>query len=173
MEFRNAELEVASEARSVAGYGAVYDVEAQLPQWRERIAKKAVQLAPDVKLLVEHDRTRLLARTKSRTLELRTDQRGLAFSSPLPDTTLGRDIREQLARGDLDGASIGFQVIRDSWKGELRTIHELMVFEISLTADPAYADAAVALRTRHDPLAAHRRRAAMYRTLIGGDRAHG
>ena len=74
---------------------------------------------------------------------------GLRFRLQLPDTSVGRDLRALAARGDLGGMSFGFRAIRDSWDGDLRTLHEVELHEISVVqAFPAYTDTNVALRSR-------------------------
>ena len=52
-------------------------------------------------------------------------------------------------RGDLGGVSMGFVATRDSWAGDLRTLHEVELFEVSIVqAHPAYSDTTVSLRSR-------------------------
>jgi HK97 family phage prohead protease len=97
----------------------------------------------DVRLLINHDGNGLpLARTKSGTLRLHEDRRGLKFDAVLPDTEAGRSAWEAVRRGDVDGMSFGFNVIRDSWQqagGEvLRTLREVSLAEVSLVGWPAY-----------------------------------
>ena len=50
-----------------------------------------------------HDPSRLLARTKSGTLRLEEDSKGLRFELDLPDTTEGRDLLALAERGDIGG----------------------------------------------------------------------
>jgi hypothetical protein len=82
---------------------------------------------------------------------LREDDRGLAVEIDLPDTQVGRDLRESMSRGDIDGMSFGFRVTKQDWdeSGDtpLRTIREVELFEVSVVTFPAYADTEIALRS--------------------------
>ncbi|HRN61104.1 MAG TPA: HK97 family phage prohead protease, partial [Luteimonas sp.] len=70
------------------------------------------------------------------------------YALTLPDTSVGNDIRELAQRGDIGGVSMGFRAVRDSWSGDLRTLHEVELHEISIvSAHPAYADTTVTLRS--------------------------
>jgi hypothetical protein len=42
--------------------------------------------------MVDHDRSKVLARTRSGNLKLSEDSTGLAFEVSLPDTSLARDV---------------------------------------------------------------------------------
>lgn len=179
IERRAAEVPVAKDLK-VGGLAAVYNRETEIfPGLREKIAdgafKRALDGTDDVRLLVEHDRGRLLARSKSGTLRLRNAKKGLDYEGDLPDTQEGRDIATLLERGDLDGASIGFIVLKESWvydakRGDLRTVEEAQLFDVSLVSFPAYAETTAALRSRFagpNPLTIHRLRARAWSTLIG------
>lgn len=127
----------------------------------------------DVKLLVAHDHARLLARTRSKTLTIENTSSGLRFSATLPDTTVGRDVREQLQRGDLSGEmSFGFvplkvtRAIED--KMEVRTVTEGALFEFSVVQDAAYPQTTSELRSAFSDCATERAHALLdiARTLI-------
>lgn len=141
------------EGRQLSGVAAPFGVVADIGQFRERIAPGAfaATLAEnrDVLALAEHDATRVLARTRSGSLKLAETARGLEYSLMLPDTTIANDLRALAARGDLGGVSIGFRCVRDSWEGDIRTLHEIELHEISIvSAFPAYPETTVALRSR-------------------------
>src|SRR3546814_14664458 len=61
----------------------------------------------------------VLGRTKSGTLTLTEDDTGLAFALDMPDTAAARDLIALAERGDLGGASFGFNVPKDgdAWTG--------------------------------------------------------
>ena len=91
--------------------------------------------------LADHDPRRVLARTKSGTLRLSEDTRGLAFDMDVPNTTAGRDILELAERSDLGGMSFGFTVAKDGerWQGDRRELRSITLHEISVvSAWPAY-----------------------------------
>lgn len=155
-----AELRASAGGRRLAGYAAVFNRPARIgPDGRggftETIAPGAFRAAvgplSDVLALVDHDPTRLLARTRSGTLRLQEDAHGLAFELDLPDTQLGSDIRALAARGDLGGCSFGFTVPAggDTWSGDRRELRAVALAEMSIVqAHPAYAETTVAVRSR-------------------------
>ena len=152
-----APLEVRAESRTIAGYAAVFNSETDIGgMFREQIAPGAFKpsLTGDVRALFDHDSSHVLGRTKSGTLRMSEDEHGLAVEIDLPDTQTGRDLRESMARGDIDGMSFGFRVTKQEWdeSGEtpLRTIREVELFEVSVVTFPAYADTEVALRSLED-----------------------
>jgi HK97 family phage prohead protease len=117
----------------------------------ERIAPNAFGAldGADVKLYYNHDASALLARTTSKTLTLDSRGDGLHYAASLPDTTLGRDVRELMKRGDLSGSmSFGFFVTRDAWNAKRteRTVEQAKLVEISLVQDPAYPQTSSSLR---------------------------
>src|SRR3546814_8215181 len=78
------------------GYAATYGSEARLGGFVETIAPGAFRstLGGDILALLDHDAGKVLGRTRSGTLRLSEDSRGLAFSLDLPDTQAGRDVEE-------------------------------------------------------------------------------
>ncbi|MBX9634280.1 MAG: HK97 family phage prohead protease, partial [Magnetospirillum sp.] len=108
-------------------------------------------LAPerDVLALVDHDQTKVLARTRSGTLRLSEDPRGLSFSLDVPDTQAGHDVLALAGRGDLGGMSFGFTVAKDGqrWEGRRRELRGIILHEISVvSAWPAYQGTSVQAR---------------------------
>ena len=141
------------EGRQLVGLAAPYGSEAKIADFREVIAPGAftrtLAESRDILALADHDPARVLGRTKSGTLQLREDANGLTFELQVPDTSTGRDLRALAERGDLGGVSVGFIATRDSWNGELRTLHEVELHEISIVqAHPAYPETTVSLRSR-------------------------
>jgi len=109
---------------------------------------------PDVRALFNHDTSSVLGRTKSGTLALSVDEVGLVFVCQIPDTQVGRDVRTLVARGDIDGCSFGFRVVKSKvthrdGQPSIRTLLEVELFEISPAVTfPAYEQTEVALRAR-------------------------
>lgn len=105
-------------------------------------------LSNDILCLVDHDETKLLGRTKSKTLALREDTEGLHYDVLLPETGLGRDTLELANRGDIGGVSVGFFIVREVWQGNTRRVLEADLREISIiSAFPAYTQTTVELRS--------------------------
>lgn len=112
---------------------------------------------PDVFACYQHDTTQLLGRTSSGTFRLSEDERGLAYELDLPDTTLGRDVRKLVERGDLRGVSICFHAEEEAFEelpeGALRrTIHRASLYEISIVTDPAYRNSTAGFRSAQEAL---------------------
>jgi HK97 family phage prohead protease len=102
----------------------------------------------DILALTEHSTNNLLGRMSAGNLTLVEDAVGLRFTLELPDTQLGRDVRELVGRGILRGMSFSFSVTKDSWtKGDdgrsRRTVHDLTLFEVSVVSTPAYPSTSV------------------------------
>ena len=141
------------EGRQLVGLAAPYGSEAKIADFRETIAPGAftrtLSEGRDILALADHDPARVLGRTKSGTLELEETVHGLQFRLQLPDTSAGRDLRALAERGDLGGVSFGFTATRDTWEGELRTLHEVELHEVSIVqAHAAYPTTTVSLRSR-------------------------
>lgn len=157
MEFerRAAAAEIRAAGRKLQGYAATFGAEARIGSYVETIAAGAfgASLADgrDVLALVDHDPGRLLARTKSGTLRLAEDTRGLHFDLDVPDTQLGRDMLELARRDDLGGMSFAFKVRPDGerWTGQRRELRVIDLAEVSIVqAWPAYPDTTIAARNR-------------------------
>jgi HK97 family phage prohead protease len=138
----------------VVGYASVYESRSEDLGGFHEVVKpsafsKTLSEGRDVRALAFHNPERLLGRTKSGTLKLGSDSRGLQFELSLPRTRDGDDIREQLSRGDITGASFSFSVKAEKWLqgGTLRELHDVALHEISLVATPAYQETSVALRS--------------------------
>lgn len=125
---------------------------------------------PDVRALYNHDTSAVLGRTASGTLRLSVDDEGLLFEDDLPDTIDGQRARELVRRGDIDGCSFGFSIVRNqltqrSGLPAVHTIFDVDLYEISIAvAFPAYPQTDVALRTKdrgrtapHTPFLDHAR----------------
>ena len=171
LELRAA-AEIRAAGRRLEGYAAVFNTPAPIGSFVETIAPGAFRASLaaaglDALALVDHDPGRLLARTRSGTLRLVEDARGLAFDLDVPDTQLGHDVLALAQRGDLGGCSFGFRVDRDAWPAhDKRTLLAVNLVEISIVhAFPAYAQTSVAARSRPasgDPVRVRRRFLELY-----------
>lgn len=144
--------------KTLSGYAAVFNSEANLGTFSEVIRPgafaKSLATGSSIRALYHHDAHALLGTTRGGTLQLREDAHGLAFELALPDTSHGRDLAILVDRGDVQGCSFGFKVPEggDRWEERsgvmVRELLEVDLHEVTLTADPAYADTSVALRAR-------------------------
>ncbi len=148
---------VQAQGRKVTGYAAVFNRETDLGEFWEQIApgafRRSLESRRNIRALYDHQTGAVLGTTQAHTLELREDSHGLHFTLELPDTSVGRDVAELVKRGDVSGCSFGFRVNPHGEKWErradvaVRTLTDVTLAEITLTADPAYADTEVALRS--------------------------
>ncbi|MDZ3836822.1 MAG: HK97 family phage prohead protease [Rhodospirillales bacterium] len=142
----------------LAGYAAVYGAwSSDLGGFAERVAPGAFDAslaAPrDILALWDHRERHVLGRVGAGTLRLGSDAIGLSFELDLPDTTAGRDLAVLVSRRDVAGASFAFRVQPggERWSfddGKVRrTLTDVALAEITVTAQPAYGETSVALRS--------------------------
>jgi uncharacterized protein len=141
------------EANVIDGYAAVFNSKTTIGDdwWTEEIAPGAFSdaIGGDVRALFNHDWNNVLGRTKSKTLKLSEDERGLKFEVDLPNTSFAKDLVESLKRGDINQCSFGFYPTEETWDYNVepahRTINKVELFEVSVVSIPAYEDTEVAL----------------------------
>jgi HK97 family phage prohead protease len=141
------------EGLTLSGYACVFDVEYEMyggPPWGwdESVDPgafdKTLREKPDVQLLVNHGGLPL-ARTKSGTLRLSTDNIGLDTSANLePRSSIVQDLALAMDRGDIDEMSFAFRVLRQEWDEEYVkrrllevSIHRGDVSVVNYGANPA------------------------------------
>lgn len=148
--------ELRAAGRKLHGLAAPYNSPASIGSYVETIKPGAMRASlaagKDVLALLDHDPTRLLARSSNGTLRLTETDQGLSFELDAPDTQLGRDAVTMAEAGLLGGVSIGFRVAKggDVWPTPT-TRHLLAVdlVELSLIqAFPAYGATSVQARFR-------------------------
>jgi HK97 family phage prohead protease len=155
--FNFTEIRANSEGEpKIEGHAAVFDqLSEDLGGFFERIAQGAFSntiLDADVRALWNHNPDFPLARTKSGTLTLGEDEKGLAFSLHVPDTQYARDLLVSLKRGDVSQMSFGFRTLRDKWENVdgkiIRTLLEVELYDVSPVTYPAYPQTSAAVRSR-------------------------
>lgn len=145
------ELRASTEQRTLEGYAAKFGSEARIGDFTETIRAGAFSrtLDKDILALVDHDTSRLLARTNTGTLELKEDNQGLWFRIKVPETTTGNDILALAKRGDLGGMSFGFLPDKEEWNGNRRELLSVDLREISVAQSwPAYPETTVQARNQ-------------------------
>ena len=141
----------------ISGYAARFGDETIIAgAFRERLQpgafSRSLRENPDVVMLLDHDTGRVLGRTSAGTLTLREDRIGLWFSLDVDASTPeGQTALGTVRRQDVKGCSFGFIVRAEEWDDggdrlPLRTITDVDLFEITLTAFPAYPTTSAALR---------------------------
>jgi len=148
--------ELRAKGRRLEGYAATFGAEARIGAFTETIAPGAFAASlaerADILALLDHDPGKVLARTKSKTLRLAEDSRGLAFDLDVPATTVGNDVLALAERGDIGGASFAFTIKSEQWDKERRTLEAVDLHEISIvSAWPAYEGTVVQARARSLP----------------------
>lgn len=141
------ELRAEGDGNTFSGYAALFNSPSEPLPFTEVIAPgaftRSLKSRNDVKMLWNHDSGQVLASTRSGTLSLVEDERGLKVTAVLPDTTAGRDARELISKGIVDAMSFGFSVPSggDSWSsdGNTRTLKSVRLHEVSVVAWPAYS----------------------------------
>ncbi len=108
----------------------------------------------DVVATYDHDSARILGRTRTNTLQLSKDERGLRFRIPFqsgdPDHEL---VAGKIRRGLITGASFTFALpdggeeIRHERTETVRELHHVTLHELGPVAMPAYAGSDAAVRS--------------------------
>jgi HK97 family phage prohead protease/HK97 family phage major capsid protein len=137
------------------GYAVRYGSTSEDLGFREIIEpgafSKHLRTDPDVRALIEHDASKIIGRTTSRTLQVIEDDGGVRVSIDPPNNQTGNDLIESVRRGDLSAMSFGFRALNDRWEtrdGEpFRTIVEGALYDVSVTAFPSYPDTTIAVRS--------------------------
>ncbi len=117
----------------LTGYASTTETPYEVQDFKETIArgafKRTLSEGPDVVLLVNHDGIPL-ARTKSGTLTLSEDARGLRVDADLDaQNPLVQSLRSPMERGDLTEMSFAFRATDDDWTEDYseRTIREVSI----------------------------------------------
>jgi HK97 family phage prohead protease len=155
--FTNLELRAMADGEddwTVRGYAAVFDSPSEPLPFTEYVKrgafKKTIKDRSDVRLLIDHTGVPL-ARTKSGTLTLTEDDKGLFMEANLdPANPDAVKIRSALKRGDLSQMSFAFETIKDSWNAErtVRELKEVRLHDVSIVTYPAYEETSAEMRNK-------------------------
>ena len=113
-------------------------------------------LGGDIRALINHDTSLVLGRTKSGTLTLREDARGLWGSVRInPQDGDAMNLYRRVQRGDVDQCSFGFYIEAETREvledGTVRyTINKVRLLEVSVVTFPAYEETSVSARGRQE-----------------------
>lgn len=165
-EIRVAELRAAQTAgendgQFVEGYALVFDSPTVLWEYdgikySEVIARGALDGADlsDVPFKYNHsDNVMVMARTRNKTLQLVTDEKGLRVRADLAKTTTGSDLYKLIQRGDIDKMSMAMVVTEDSYDRETHTRTVLKIkrlYDVAAVDLPAYDQTSISVRSYFD-----------------------
>jgi HK97 family phage prohead protease len=150
--YSNLEARAMGEGNTLIGYAALWDTPSLDMGFTEYVTRgaftKTLKDGADVRLLFDHEGAPL-ARTKSGTLRLSEDERGLKVEADLdPANPMAQSIMSALRRGDLNQMSFAFRTIKDSWNNDrsVRELREVQLFDVSVVTYPAYEETVAELR---------------------------
>lgn len=147
--------------KHLVGHASTFNQSYDLGWFEETIASGAfdedLSADPDVRCLFNHDPNFIMGRTKSKTLTLSADAIGLAYDCTPSSGPLSLQAIEAVNRGDVDGASFSFSVVKDKWeeqrddKGAIvkttRTIEKAKLYDVGPVVYPANPNATSSLRS--------------------------
>ncbi|HEY1188547.1 MAG TPA: HK97 family phage prohead protease [Gemmata sp.] len=154
----------------ITGYAAVfYDPNDPGTEYRmysdmvERIMPGAFDKAireNDVRGLFNHEDCNILGRTKSGTMRLSVDKRGLKYEIDPPDTQCARDLMQSIDRGDVSGSSFMFRPIANTYRDVeglyIVERNEVELFDVGPVCFPAYESTDTSVRSAADGEAVRR-----------------
>lgn len=144
-----------SEDLVISGYFILFNEETELwDGYFERISPKALDktINNDIRVLINHDTSKVLARSTNDTVKFTIDDKGLFGEVHVNrNDTEAVNLYERVKRGDVNQCSFGF-IINDE-KIDKRddgtyhsTILDIELFEVSVVTYPAYANTSVNAR---------------------------
>lgn len=150
--------------RMLVGYGSVFDqrttIDGFFSSWDEEVAPGAWDKSideGDIRSMFNHDTNWLLGRTSNKTLRLASDKTGLRYETDInPDVAHAVSVHAMVERGEVDGSSVWFRVIRQEWtqptesnglERALRRITEGELIETGPVVFPAFTQTSVTARS--------------------------
>jgi HK97 family phage prohead protease len=143
----------------VSGYAAIFGEETNIGGMFTEVIERgafasAIERKDDVVFLINHEGLPL-ARSRSGTLTMREDDRGLFIETDLdPSDPDVRSIVPKMKRGDLDKMSFAFVPTRQEWDdgGSIpkRMIKDVELYDVSIVTTPAYSGTEIGLRSLQD-----------------------
>lgn len=166
------ECRASDNGNTLIGYAAMFDqpsVDMGFTEYVKRGAfSKTLKDGADVRLLLDHEGAPL-ARTKSGTLRLSEDDRGLRVEADLdPANPLAQTVMSALRRGDMNQMSFAFRTIKDSWSNDrsVRELREVQLYDVSVVTFPAYESTVAEVRANRDDTIASTSRVRMRKAQV-------
>lgn len=140
----------------ISGYFAVFNSNYQL--WdgaTESVDPHAFDgaLDSDIRCLIDHDTRLVLGRTKSGTLALKVDDKGLWGEVEINESDQdAMNLYARVQRGDVDQCSFGFEITSEEYSENGNEVHwtikSVNLYEVSVVTFPAYEDTQVSARKK-------------------------
>jgi HK97 family phage prohead protease len=150
--YSQTEVRAMGDGNTLVGYAAVFDSPSEPLPFKETVMRgafaKTLKDGADVRLLIDHEGVPL-ARTKSGTMKLMEDERGLKVEAELdPTNPDAARVLSAMRRGDLSQMSFAFDAVRDSWSanGQERELQEVRLYDVSVVTFPAYEETIAEVR---------------------------
>lgn len=148
------DLRQADNGTTLYGYAALFDSPSEPMPFIEYVKRgafsKTLNDGADVRLLIDHEGVPL-ARTKSGTMRLVEDERGLAVEADLdPMNPDAARVISAMKRGDLSQMSFAFRTIQDKFSDDrmVRELREVQLYDVSVVTFPAYEQTVAEIRSR-------------------------
>lgn len=165
-EYRNlAELLAPDEEKRVKGYATTFDQPYKLwgdgsyEIW-EVVDRNAFAKTDTSDVIMQFDHQgRVFARTRNKTLALRSDEHGLLIDADLGGTEIGRELYEEIKGGYIDRMSFGFSVRGDEWSDRMEDGVEIRtrritdigkLYDVSAVSIPANDSTSISVRSLVD-----------------------
>lgn len=158
-EYREMQMLAPTEEGHARGYATTFDSpyllwEENGIKYYEKVDRHALDAADmsDVVFLYNHSGM-VFARTKNKTLQLWTDDKGYGVDVDLTKTADARNMHENIISGNVDAMSWAFTVQEDSYDREThtRTILKIKkVYDVSAVCYPANPDTFIGARSYVD-----------------------
>lgn len=152
--YTNIELRKTARSNTIYGYAAVFDSPSEPMPWVEYVRRgaftKTLKDGADVRLLIDHAGVPL-ARSRSGTLRLEEDARGLYMESELdPRNPDAARLISAMDRGDMSQMSFAFRSIKDNWNEDrsVRELREVQLYDVSVVTFPAYEETIAEVRSK-------------------------
>lgn len=138
----------------ISGYFSVFNSVYELwPGATESIAPTAFDeaIADDIRALIDHETRLVLGRTKSATLTLKVDSRGLWGEIKINQNDQdAMNLYERVKRHDVDQCSFGFDILDEEFEDRGDYVHwtikKVRLYEVSVVTFPAYTETSVTAR---------------------------
>jgi HK97 family phage prohead protease len=160
----NAELrKSATGSRTLKGYAARFnsrsvDLGGFVEQLMPGCFAESLAAGDEIRALLDHDHTKILARRSNGSLRISEDSVGLGVDFDVPATSYGDDLLACVDAGLIAGMSFGMYCMEDRWQDlqengqaiKLRSVTRAEVFEVTATSIPAYPSTTLAARSFPD-----------------------